>query len=353
MTPCPPCLLPFGEGRRHPRIQTERDDAHYLPGDPIVGRCHSAEWILDCGGSVPLRAVVRSARRVENDARMGLCAHSRSTRRARRGTRAVAVAAARWRSSSSSFPARPPDARGGLHGAVDAHSVVRLSDGSEMTARKRFASNDPGDRGSRASTNPSPHAALDVLFYRVCWPQKERIGPTWHHAHDEPSARSAPCSCAWKTSPLGDDYGVRHEWNADTGMFRAERQPGGQGTTMARAGGDPRGPVQLAGRSVLHVRLRPREAPPSASRRSPSGRGSSLRRSGRRAFHEVIVHTAPTSHAPVGVRCAVRWSSAGVDRQRYGCGPQARGDEPSFPSQLPPPSPTNVMPQALSRLPTA
>lgn len=317
--------LPFAQKGRGAtlRIQTERDDAHYLPGDPIVGQVLiSAERTLRLqGGSVYLacRGFQVYDKALENGSREPDFVHTSKEHLVEQLD--VVPRAVVRRGGTLAFPFRfelplraLPTHKGYVYSVLwTLHSVVRLSDGSEMTARQeiRVESIPPairGIEGEHQSIAPTQACRMVLSLPSVLTAEGERI---------EANVRITPMTnlsfsevravlLRVENIPAGDDHTVYvAEWNADTGMFRAERQPGGQGTTYVwlEAEAILSGPVQLAAaESVLHrfALEVPREWRPTVSH--PDGRviwkvgviASRPEQSDVRAFHEVIVHTAST-----------------------------------------------------------
>lgn len=314
--------LVMQKGRRVAlRVQLENEASRFLPGDTITGqllvsadratRLQSGSVYLVCRGF----QVYDKA--LENGSREP--AFVRSSKELLVEQRDVVPASVIRRGATLTFPFRfelplhaLPTHKGYVYSVLWAlHGVARMADGAEVKARQEVLveSIPPGVRGTdgeHQSIAPTQACQMVLSLPSVLAGEGEHI---------EAQVRITPISSLSLTEvravllrveniPVGDDHTVYvAEWNADTGMFRAERQPGGRGTTYVWLESEVvlSGPVQLAAaESVIHrfALEVPREWRPTLSH--PDGRvtwkvgviATRPEQSDLRAFHEVIVHTA-------------------------------------------------------------
>mgnify|MGYP000849187563 CR=1 FL=1 len=316
--------LPFlpQKGRRATvRLQMERDNARFLPGDTVTGQLLvSADRSVRLqGGTIYLacRGFQVYDKAQENGSREPQFARSSKEHLVEQLD--VVPSAVVRQGGTLSFPfsfelplRALPTHKGYVYSVLwTLHAVVRLPDGAEAKARQEILveSIPPtvrGVEGEHQAIAPTQACQMVLSLPSVLAGEGERI---------EAQVRITPITSLSLTEvravllrveniPAGDDHTVYvAEWNADTGMFRAERQPGGRGTTYVWLESEAvlSGPVQLAAaESVIHrfALEVPREWRPTLSH--PDGRvtwkvgviATRPEQSDLRAFHEVIVHTA-------------------------------------------------------------
>jgi len=310
------------------RLQVENEDARYLPGDTITGQLLvSADRTTHLqGGSVYLvcRGFQAHDRALENGSREPQFVRSSKEHLVEEAN--VVPAAVVRRGGTLAFPfsfdlplRSLPTHKGYVYSVLWAlHAVVRMSDGSESAARQEVLveSIPPvvrGTEGEYQSIAPTQVCRMVLSLPTVLVGEGEHIDGQVRITPIDGLALSEVRAVLLRIENIdaGDDHTVYvAEWDAATGLFRGQRQPGGRGTTYVWLESEAvlSGPVQLAAaESVIHrFSLEvPNQWRPTVS--DTDGRVTwkvgviASRRDlpDLRVFHEVIVHTASTQPRPV------------------------------------------------------
>jgi hypothetical protein len=321
-------LLLQGGRRITLRIQTESEDARYLPGDTIAGQLLvSADQAARLqGGSVYLacRGFQAYDRALGNGSGEPQFVHSSKEHLVERAD--VVPSAVVRRGGTLAFPfsfelplRSLPTHRGYVYSMIwTLYAVVRMPGGTEANAHQEVLveSIPPSVRGidgEHQSIAPTQACHMVLSLPRVLVGEGERVDAQVRITPIESLSLTQVRAVLLRVENVaaGDDHTVYvADWDAASGMFRGQRQPGGRGTTYVWLESEVvlSGPVQLAAaESVIHrFSLEvPNQWRPTVS--DTDGRvvwkvgviASRRDLSDLRVFHEVIVHTASTQPRPV------------------------------------------------------
>ena len=310
------------------RIQTESEDARYLPGDTVTGQLLvSADRPTRLqGGSVYLacRSFQAYDKTVGNGSGEPQFAHSSKEHMVERAD--VVPSAVIRRGGTLTFPfsfelplRSLPTHHGYVYSSIwSLHAVVEIPGGTEARARQEILveSIPPSVRGTdgeHQSIAPTQVCHMVLSLPRVLVGEGEHVDAQVRITPIEtlPLTEVRAVLLRVENVSAGDDHTVYvADWDAASGMFHGQRQPGGRGTTYVWLESEVvlSGPVQLAAaESVIHrFSLEvPNQWRPTVS--DTDGRvvwkvgviASRRDLSDLRVFHEVIVHTASTQPHPV------------------------------------------------------